>query len=146
MRESKRMKLAINRSLVVGAASVVAFGLMSTLGAGPASASGLSTASWWNTWSGATKLGGNGTLEPYGEKLWAEDIAADGWGTRVQLQYRDSSGVWHNTGGVCFDDTSTTGATLCDRSVAEGTPVRVHIWASNDGVTRAGEYGNVVDA
>ncbi|MFD3654869.1 hypothetical protein [Streptomyces sp. NPDC058620] len=63
----------------------------------------------------------------------------------MQLQYRDSSGVWHNTGGACFDDTTTTGAPLCDLSVAEGTPVRVHIWASRDGVTRAGEYGNVVD-
>jgi len=140
------MKLAFKRPLMAAAVGAAAFGLVATVGTGPAAASGLATVTWWNTWSGATFGGGNGTLEPLGEKLWAEDLQPDGWGTRAQLQYKGSDGAWHNTGGVCFDDTSTTGATLCDRSVAEGTSVRVHIWASNDGATRAGNYSNVVDA
>ncbi|MFE0258303.1 hypothetical protein [Streptomyces sp. NPDC059010] len=140
------MKLSIKRPLVAAAVGAAAFGLVTTVGTGPAAASGLATVSWWHNWDGPTYAGGNGTLEPLGEVLWSEDMQADGWGTRAQLQYKDSSGHWHNTGGVCFDDTSTTGATKCDRSVAEGTPVRVHIWASKDGATRASNYSNVVDA
>lgn len=83
-----------------------------------------------------------------GENLRVEDFHADGWGVRAQLQTLEYAPegyrYWKNVGGVCFDDTSTSntagGRTVCNREVAEGKTMRIHIWASKSGSTKWHNY------
>ncbi len=82
-----------------------------------------------------------------GDKLSVDDYYGDDWGTRAQLQvWHHPSSTWMNHGNPCFDDQSTGGAdgvTVCDYDVAEGTEVRIHLWASNSGATKDHRYSRV---
>lgn len=75
-----------------------------------------------------------------GDLLRVTDNAADGWGTRAQIQVKTSTGGYTNYGSVCFDDTNQGHNgfpyTQCNFNLAEGTVLRVKVWASNGGATK----------
>lgn len=110
----------------------------------------------WACWAepGDVINGGCGTFYQYGEIVIARDNQADGWGTRAQIQkwLPNSSGVyrWVNHSDDCFDDTSTgntaNGGMSCNYSVTDGITVRLHVWASRNGVTRHHTYSPNISA
>ncbi|MDO3703243.1 hypothetical protein Q3W71_16340 [Micromonospora sp. C28SCA-DRY-2] len=131
---------------VVAAGVAVGMAVVATPGAASAANNGYAWAAW--AVPGASINGGVAKLYADGEILRLEDFQADGWGTRAQIQklMPDSSGVlhWVNHSSPCFDDTSTSntsgGMTVCNYNTAENIPIRVHVWASRDGVYKYHNY------
>ncbi|TDB76191.1 hypothetical protein [Micromonospora sp. KC723] len=131
-------------AVTLGAATGMA--VVATPGAASAANNGYA----WACWKAPddTINGGCAKLYANGEILRLEDFQADGWGTRAQIQkfLPDGNGVkrWVNHGDPCFDDTSTSntngGMTVCDYNTAENIPIRVHVWASRNGVYKHHNY------
>jgi hypothetical protein len=131
----------------LAACAAVPLALLAT----PGSASASGTDYLWAYWQkpGSTTSGGYGVFHSYGEIVQVQDWHADGWRTWAQIQtlLPDSSGVlhWKNYSSACWDDTShgdTSGGgfTTCNYSLPEGTPVRIHVWATNSGEHKYDEY------
>ncbi|SCL44541.1 hypothetical protein GA0070606_0338 [Micromonospora citrea] len=116
----------------------------------PGAASAANNGYAWACWKAPDDRinGGCAKLYANGEILRVEDMQADGWGVRAQIQkyVPDSKGVkrWVNHSTPCFDDTSTSntngGMTVCNYNTAENIPIRVHIWASRNGVYKYHNY------
>ncbi|WP_026930470.1 hypothetical protein [Glycomyces tenuis] len=140
---STRLRRTAVRGLVIAATSIlVLVGLTAT----PAQAA-YTGISWFKP---SGQAGGFADTRSSGENLNVIDYFGDGLGTRAQLQTLEwsSSGYqyWANHGGVCFDDTSTSGETICNRNVAEGKTFRIHIWASQSGTTAYHNYSDPITA
>jgi hypothetical protein len=142
--------MSLRSKTMARACAVLAAAIVIGIGLAPSAAQAAEPNHAWVWWKNPAHTNNGGVAETWsnGENLLVEDFRADGWGTRAQLQVRtlDPAGYWYwkNTGGVCFDDTSTSntagGKTVCDRNVAEGATFRIHIWASDSGTYKWHEY------
>lgn len=148
---SIRPRINVKRGLLV-----IATALLAAVALAPSTAHAAEPNHAWAWWKNPSSSfnGGVGETWSNGENIVVEDFRADGWGTRGQLQVLtwDPAGYryWKNTGGVCFDDTSTSntagGRTVCDRNVAEGATFRIHVWASQSGTYKWHSYSPEIRA
>lgn len=139
-RIGRRMSSRIVRGLIAVAAVA---GAATALTPGIASADGADTNVCWNH---DGSRGGCAAITTAGEILHVTDGAADGWGTRAQIQ-KYQNGLWVNHSSNCFDDTSRgTPETTCNYSIPDGTSIRIHIWASNGNAWAYDNYSPITTA
>ena len=148
---STRLRVRAVRMLVVLMASLVALGALAP-SAAQAEPSTQQTELAWAHWKDPAKTtnGGLAQTRSHIHNIVVEDFYADGWGTRGQLQIQKYNPAgyyyWVDHGGECFDDTSTGGATVCQRSVPKGQIFRVHVWASKSGTYQWHNYSPGITA
>lgn len=134
----------LKRAIALAALSIAATATTTAIAPGAAFADGANRSVCWIKDNG--QRGGCGTLQTYGEVVTSTDAAADGWGTRAQIQVY-SNGYWVDHSHNCFDDTSQgSPETTCNYSITDGTTIRLHVWASHSGTFKADVYSATTTA